>query len=102
MINAISIALSGLNAASTRLNASASNIANTLTENFVPQNTITRTKSSGGVQTTIINSLPPVENNLTTEIVNIKTAKLAYKANLKTIAVTGELFDELLDSFNDE
>lgn len=102
MINAISIATTGLHSASTRLNASASNIANTLTENYIPHDTISKTKSSGGVQTTVIQRAPPFENDLATEIIDIKLAEFAYKANLETISVAGELFDEVLDIFDDE
>ncbi len=102
MINAISIALSGLDSASTRLNASASNIANAFTENYTPVDTTSTADASGGVQTTITNRPAPFENDLTTEIVDLKVAELAYKANLQTIEVAGDLFDELIDTFNDE
>ncbi len=132
MTNAIGIALTGLNSASLRLNASASNIANLNTvgslsdESNAPYTPITTQSNSlgsitGGVQTEIIPQNPAfvpaydadspfadedgiigVPNvNLAEEVVNIKLAEIAYKANLKTIDVAGELFDELLDSFND-
>ncbi len=131
MTNAIGIALTGLNSASLRLNASASNIANLNTvgsltdENNAPYTPITTQSKSlgsvtGGVQTDIIPQNPAFvpaydadspfadENgfigvpniNLGEEIVNIKLAEISYKANLKTIDVAGELFDELLDSFD--
>lgn len=131
MTNAIGIALTGLNSASLKLNASASNIANLNTvgsltdENNAPYTPITTQSKSlgsvtGGVQTDIIpqnpafvpaydadspfadeNGLIGVPNiNLAEEIVNIKLAEISYKANLKTIDVAGELFDELLDSFD--
>lgn len=102
MINAISIALTGLNAASTRLNVSANNIANSLTENYTPLDTQLKSQGIGGVTTTIIERSPPFENDLATEIVDMKMAELAYKANLNTIKVSGELFDELLNAFDDE
>lgn len=131
MTNAIGIALTGLNSASLRLNASASNIANLNTvgsltdENNAPYTPITTQSKSlgsvtGGVQTDIIpqnpafvpaydadspfadeNGIIGIPNiNLAEEIVNIKLAEISYKANLKTIDVAGELFDELLDSFD--
>lgn len=102
MINAISIALTGLDSASTRLNASASNIANTLTPDYTPQDTISKTDSAGGVQTTIAPRPAPFENDLTREIVDLKLAEFAYKANLETINTATELFDELLDIFDDD
>jgi len=131
MTNAIGIALTGLNSASLRLNASASNIANLNTvgsltdENNAPYTPITTQSKSlgsvtGGVQTDVIpqnptfvpaydadspfadeNGIIGIPNiNLAEEIVNIKLAEISYKANLKTIDVAGELFDELLDSFD--
>lgn len=108
MINAISIALSGLNAASSRLNASATNIANAFTENYTPLDTTSKTDKAGGVQTTLIPRIADENNgfsadiSLSEEIIDLKVAELAYKANLKTINVAGDLFDELINVFDDE
>ena len=131
MINAIGIALSGLNSASLRLNASASNIANvstagSLTDPDNPPYTPLTTQSkalgeTGGVLTEFIPQEPAFtpaydpdspfadENgfigapnvDLATEAVNMKLAEISYKANLNTIKVVGNLFDELLDTFDD-
>lgn len=128
MTNAIGIALTGLNSASLRLNASASNIANintagSLTDtNRAPYTPITTQSTAlgalGGVHTEFIaqepvftpaydpnspfadeNGIVGVPNvNLAEEVVNLKLAALSYKANLSTIKVAGELFDELLDT----
>jgi len=46
-----SIALSGLNAAQTSLNASAHNVANLATEGFKRQETVQTAQSGGGVTT---------------------------------------------------
>ncbi|TAF86451.1 MAG: hypothetical protein EAZ54_01605, partial [Curvibacter sp.] len=46
-----SIALSGLNAAQTSLNASAHNVANLATEGFKRQETVQSAQSGGGVTT---------------------------------------------------
>lgn len=108
MINAISIALSGLNAASTRLNASASNIANAFTENYTPLDTTSKTDQIGGVQATLIprqvntNSTFSPDISFAEEIIDLKVAELAYKANLQTIDVAGDLFDELVGIFDDD
>lgn len=130
MGNAIGIALSGLKSASLRLNASASNVANMQTsgsltdKNNAPYAALT-TKSetlgiSGGVYTQKLekdpafvpaygpnspfadeNGLIGIPNvDLAEEVVNMKLAEISYKANLKTINVAGDLFDELLDTFN--
>ena len=132
MTNAIGIALTGLHSASLRLNASASNIANintagSLTDSSSPPYTPVTTQSKavavpGGVQTQTIAKPDPftpsyapdspfadesgiigVPNvNLAEEAVNSKLAALSYKANINTIKVAGELFDTLLDVFEDE
>ncbi|PCJ98108.1 MAG: flagellar biosynthesis protein FlgC [Zetaproteobacteria bacterium] len=131
MTNAIGIALTGLNSASLRLNASASNIANISTSGsltdpdnapYTPLTTqSTALGSIGGVHTAFIaqqpaftpsydpdspfadeNGIIGVPNvNLAEELVNIKLAAISYKANLSTIKVAGELFDELLETFKD-
>ena len=130
MISAIGIALTGLDAASTRLNASASNIANfgnagSLTDpNNAPYTPLTTQSEAisvpGGVQTKIVprdNPFTPAfdsdspfadENGIigipnvdfAEEIINMKQAEIAYKANLKTLETAGQMFDELLDSLN--
>ncbi len=48
-----SIALSGLNAAQTSLNASAHNVANLATEGFKRQETVQTAQSGGGVTTSV-------------------------------------------------
>tara|TARA_R110001592_G_scaffold144484_2_gene367618 strand:- start:4550 stop:4945 length:396 start_codon:yes stop_codon:yes gene_type:complete len=131
MINAIGIALTGLNSASLRLNASASNIANintvgSLTDtNNAPYTPVSAQSSSlgttGGVRTDLLprspafvpaydpnspfadaNGIIGVPNtDLAEEIVNAKLAEISYKANLKTIETAGTLFDSLLDAFDD-
>lgn len=131
MTNAIGIALTGLNSAVLRLNASASNIANVSTTgsladtDHAPYTTITTQSTAlgtiGGVHTEFTaqepaftpayaqdspfadeNGLIGVPNvSLAEELVNLKLAAISYKANLSTIKVAGELFDELLDTFRD-
>lgn len=65
MIKAINIALSGLNAATRHLNASANNIVRT----------------------------PP--DNLAEDVVNMKLAETTFKANLATIRTAEEMSEEL-------
>jgi flagellar basal-body rod protein FlgC len=126
MTNAIGIALTGLNAASKRAEASASNIANALTAGsltdqahppYTPVTVQSRSQGeTGGVLTDIIprdnpfsaayspNSPFADENGLVAapnvdyaeEIVNLKLAEISYKANISTIKVQSELYDSLL------
>lgn len=129
MINAIGIALTGLNSASQRLNASASNIANagttgslTDTNNapYTPKDVQSKALGNGGVQTQISDRSPAFipaydadspfadENGLigvpnvdyASEIVDMKLAEISYKTNLKTIAVSKDMFEELLSTFD--
>ncbi len=129
MTNAIGIALTGLNSASLRLNASASNIANagssgSLTDKnnapYTPKTTQSKALDLGGVQTQITDKSPAFtpaydanspfadENGLIgapnvsyeEEIITMKLAEISYKANLNTIKVSQEMFDELLNTFD--
>lgn len=131
MENSIGIAISGLNSASLRLYASASNIAHmrstgSLTDKDHPAYEATTTQStttsSGGVYTKIVTRESPTtvlfdpsnvfadENgfvespniNTDEELVLMKMAEQAYKANAETIRVQGELFDTLIDAIDNE
>lgn len=124
------IALTGLNSASMKLNASAANIANFMTSGslepggqspYIPRDAVAKAQGeTGGVQTEIINRDPaftpaydpdsPFANDqgyigvpnvdLATEIVTMKLAEISYKANLKTIQTSRDMFGELLRSFD--
>lgn len=73
MINAIASALSGLTSASKQVEESAASIASS-----------------------------PSQERIIEDIVDIKLAETAYKANLKTLQVINDLNDELLKSFDRE
>jgi flagellar basal-body rod protein FlgC len=132
MIGAITTALSGLLAASKRVEASASNIANANTTGALneadgpaPYSALTitqKTGQNGGVIAEITTKDPgfsaaydpysPLANdeglvgtpnvNLAEEAVNLKLAETAYKASLAAIKVADELNQELLRAFDDE
>jgi flagellar basal-body rod protein FlgC len=131
MINAIGIALSGLNSASQRVAAAASNIANVLTSGsleeggqppYTPVTAVSESQENGGVLTNIqprqngfstaYDPDSPFANaegfigvpnvDLATEIVNLKLAEVTYKANLSTIKTSKEMFDELMDTFDEK
>jgi flagellar basal-body rod protein FlgC len=125
MIDAISSALSGLTAASRRVDAAASNIANVNTAGsfdpggqapYKPVDALQTSQSGGGVRAEFVDRDPAsfaaynpssplasgeglvaVPNvDLATEIVNMKEAEIAYKANLKALQTAADLTDELL------
>lgn len=104
MIGAISTALTGLFAASKRVEASASNIANASSANYTPLQTIQTTNESGGAQA--VNIPKPAQGytpgvDFAEEAVNLKLAEISYKASLSVIKAaqdmaeeTGRLFDK--------
>lgn len=130
MINSISIALSGLNAATNKLNATASNIANITTSGSfdggkAPYDALTTTQSAldnGGVRSEVVSAgrpfVPsyapdsPFANaqgligtpnvDLAEEAVNLSLAEITYKANISTLKTADELTEELLNIFDDE
>ena len=72
MINAITSALSGLNTASKQIGQAAGNIAN-----------------------------PSSQSEIIEDVVDIKVAETAYKANIEVIRVADELTQELLNTFDE-
>ncbi len=72
MINAITSALSGLTGASSKLEQSAENIAKNASDGRVIE-----------------------------DIVDIKVAEVAYKANIEVLRTANELTQELIDSFDE-
>lgn len=131
MIESIGIALTGLDAASKRLSASASNIANLQTVGsledgrqapYTPIDTQQTARENGGVNTTFVqrdpafvpafdpdspfadeNGVIGVPNiNLAEEAVNITLAEITYKANLKTLQAASDLTKELFNAVDEE
>lgn len=132
MIGAIQTALSGLLAATKRVETSANNIANANTAGaldeadgplpYSAQTVVQKTGENGGVVAEVTTKDPgfsaaydpdsPLANNdgfvgapnvnLAEEAINLKLAEVAYKANLATIQVASELSEELLNTFDEE
>jgi flagellar basal-body rod protein FlgC len=123
MIGAIQTALSGLKAASAKVQASADNIANIDTVGslggvpapYAPETTVLQAVPGGGVSATNVSQpgfVPsfdpgsPFANSeglvgapnvdLANEIVNLDIAKVAYKANAKVVNAASEMQDDLL------
>ncbi len=95
-IAVFSTAISGLNAATAHLDASAHNIANSDTRGFHRQEVVQVAQPEGGVQVSVQRS--PVEgSNLAQDIVTQLSASYTYKANLKVIETAKEMTGRLLD-----
>jgi flagellar hook-associated protein FlgK len=96
MASITSIALSGLNAAQTQLNASAHNIANLGTAGFKRQEVNQTAQPQGGVQATVGKS-DTQGNALVTDVVTQLQAKNAFLANLAVFKTQDKMAGALLD-----
>ena len=96
MANVSNIALSGMQAAQTQLNASASNVANVSTPGYRRQEVQQSPQSGGGVltQTTRAGATGPA---LETDVVNQLQAKNSFLANLAVFKTSDRMAGALLD-----
>ncbi len=97
MASTSSIALSGMNAAQTQLNASAHNIANLGTQNFQRQEIDQTPQSGGGVATSVRQASLP-GSSLETDVVAQLQAKNAFLANLAVFKTSDKMAGALLDT----
>lgn len=96
-MNSIStIALSGMNAAMSRLGSSAHNVANGLTPDFRRQVVQQEALADGGVVVSIGQS-PQAGHDLARDIVEQMSAGYSFKANLGVIRTQDEMLGSLLD-----
>ncbi len=86
-ISASSVAQSGLQAASTALEVSANNVANSLSTDFVPSQAEMSDVAGGGVQVSISSAARAGTpgTDLVDEMVSQSRAVAAYRANLKSL-----------------
>lgn len=97
MNNASATALSGLQAAQTRLHVSAHNVANAQTEGFRPDTVRATPQATGGVQTQV-EKRPAPGVDLLAERVEQLSATYAFRANLQTLRTTDDTLGSLLDA----
>ncbi len=96
MTSISSIALSGMNAARSSLNASAHNIANQNTSGFRRQEVVQSAQSGGGVSTALTTS--NVEgSSLDTDMVGQLQAKNSFLANLVVFKTSDKMVGAVLD-----
>jgi flagellar basal body rod protein FlgG len=91
-----SIALSGMNTAQTRLDASAHNVANLSTEGFRRQEVVQTEQSGGGVSPAIRRSAstgPALEQDVVEQL----QAKNSFLANLAVFKTSNKMAGVLLD-----
>lgn len=91
-----SIALSGLQAAQTRLGSAAHNIANALTPGFRRQLVAQQSVEGGGTGTSIQRS-PVVGDALAEDLMMLKLAQHLFTANLEVLRTQDQMLGTLLD-----
>lgn len=91
-----SIAVSGVHAASTRLDVAAHNIANGQTPHFQRQVVHQQSQETAGVLTTV-GKTDEIGPDLAADLVAQMEASYTYKANLRTIQTQNEMVGSLLD-----
>ena len=116
MDDAMSIAVSGMQAASSRLEAAASNIVNMDTGGYQPVSVAQAPATDGGVTTSLQPVMPaallaynpasPYANvqgmvaqphvDLATEIVNLKVASHDFRASIQAYKAASQMFNTLL------
>ncbi|MBB1076227.1 flagellar basal body rod protein [Rhodoferax sp. 4810] len=96
MVSLSSIALSGMNAAQTQLQASAHNVANLNTEGFSRQEVKLSQRAEGGVSASLSTAARPGAS-LETDVVTQLQAKNAFLANLAVFKTQDRMAGALLD-----
>lgn len=91
-----SIAQSGLQAAQTRLGASAQNIANMQTEGFRRDVVSAQASPQGGVVVSLSKAAQPGPD-LTQDVVDQMGAKTAFTANVQVLKAADRMMGSLLD-----
>jgi flagellar basal-body rod protein FlgC len=112
MSNTMSIAASGMQAASTRLEAAASNIVNMDSKGYQPVSVAQSPGPDGGVNASLQPATGLLAYNpayadmqggqpnvdLATEIVNMKVASHDFRASLQAYKAASQMFKTLLDA----
>ena len=108
MGNAMSIAVSGLQAASSRLEAAASKIVNMDSNGYQPVSVAQSPTPDGGVRASLqpvtpatlldVQGMVKPNVDLATEMVNLKLASHSFRASLQAYKAASQMFDTLLDA----
>lgn len=94
--NTTSVALSGMKAAQTRLDASAHNVANVQTDNFRRHEVTQEAQAAGGTTAIVRQAAAPGEA-LPRDLVEQISAGYSFVANLKVIKTQQQMSGALLD-----
>ncbi|APW38842.1 hypothetical protein RD110_17860 [Rhodoferax koreense] len=91
------ISMSGMQAAETRLQASAHNIANSATEGFHRQEVVQAAEAGGGVQTQVARAPSPGDAPIADALDQI-AARQDFLANLSVFKTGNQMLGRLLDA----
>lgn len=94
MFDVLAIASSGVQVASLRAEAAASNVANAETKNYQPVAVAQQTRADGGVSGKIV---PAAQTDLATQLVSQQEASFTERANLAVFGAAGRAYQSLLD-----
>jgi flagellar hook protein FlgE len=98
-----SIAISGMNAATVRMDVASNNIANAQTQDFQRQDVVQQTVPGGGVAAAVVTQPPPTPPKLPTgslflgDAVQQLEALYAFKANQKVVQTQQNMLGANLD-----
>jgi len=98
-MEALGIALSGMQSAQTRVAVSAHNVANLLSEDFRPQRAVQTSVAAGGSQVRVAQSPDPAPVSLAREVVGQIQASTQHSAGARVFAVGAEMRGTLIDLF---
>jgi flagellar basal body rod protein FlgC len=87
-------AVSGMQAASLRMQSVASNVANQQTPNYQPTQVRQTAQPGGGVRASLVKA-PPTD--LATQLITGQEATTAYRANLAVFGAVGRAYQSLID-----
>ncbi len=96
-IKAFDTAVSGMRLASTKLAASAHNVANLVTEDFARTQASGVEAKDGGVNVELSTASAPGPD-LVADVIEQKVAAVVYRANLQVVKTTDALLGDLLNT----
>ena len=96
-MDALGIALSGMQSAGVRVAVSAHNLANLTTEDFRPQRSVQSALPGGGSQARVQQSDRPAPVSIAREVVGQIQASVQYDASARVFAVGADMKGSLVD-----
>ncbi len=99
-MDALGIALTGMQGAERRIAVSANNLANFLTEDFRPQRAVQNSKPGGGTRVRVQRADRPERVDLAREAVDQIQASVQYGTSARVFAVGADMRGRLVDLFS--